>query len=502
LIAAFMAGTLVGAISVVQIVPNYKGTAAAGPQESVAAGGADARALGLDGNGSALSGQDGPTMTTSGSATTTGGSPPPEIAAKLKCAAGQNGGSTDQGVMGDQIRLATTVVESGIGRPFLRDVRFAMEAVKNEVNRTGGICGRKLRIEYVDDGWEPSRGASFLGNFINEPNPAKKIFAIPIGPSSEGLRVVISRGDIDRAKIPVVGADGMLIDQYVKTNNEAQPWVWPVASATVASARIMAQQAWKEGAKSFGIVFDKNYRFGQEAAKAFNAEVRRLTKNDVAGYNGDNNCQKRYCGIQAGLSSYPNEVREFYREKADFIALFLEPQTALTWMGDPNTPNARYSATDESSRRYGAAQPLFTREFADKCKEKCDQMTVWTGFKPYIETHKSDPAVQKYVADLRRTNPQADIYNAFAVGGYVGMQLLVQALKQVGPYLTREGLRKALNTMTLSTGLTMQAKLQWRPNWRYVNTTMQGFIIQYRGTFGGWREGPIGKDPQPAAGIN
>jgi hypothetical protein len=266
----------------------------------------------------------------------------------------------------------------------------------------------------------------------------------------------------------------------------------------------MARNAAANGAKTFGIVFDKNYRFGQEAAAAFNAEVKRITHANVVGYNSDNNCQQRYCGIQAGLSSYPNEVREFYRDPVDFTALFLEPQTALTWMSDPNAPAAsrrRYGSKGEFPG-YGAAQPLFTREFADKCQEKCDFMMVWTGFKPYIESYKADAGVQSYVADLQRTNPQADVYNAFAVGGYVGMRLLVDAMKKVGPYLTRQRLKYELDRMTLQTGLTLQRSLHWRPDWRWVNTTMQGFVIQYKGTFGGWREGPTVKDPCAACGTD
>jgi ABC-type branched-subunit amino acid transport system substrate-binding protein len=501
MVVVFLTGALVGALSVAEIVPNFKGstqTAAqgSGPDSSGGlVGGVPGETSGAPG---AIAGVTGTTSTGGGiDAGGSGGSGAlPPAASGLKCAPGQNGGNTDQGVTGTQIRLATTVVESGIGRPFLRDVRFAMDAVKNRVNREGGICGRKLTIEYVDDGWDPQKGAEFLGNFINEPDKSKRIFAIPVGPSSEGLRVVLSRGDVDRAQVPVVGADGMLEEQYVQANGGGQPWVWPVASATVASARIMVQNAWKSGAKTFGIVFDKNYRFGQEAAKAFSAEVRRLTKSNVAGYNAQNNCQQRYCGIQAGQSSYPNEIQEYYKQKVDFTALFLEPQTGLTWMGDPN---ARASSEET---KYGAAQPLFTRDFADKCQDKCDQMMVWTGFKPYIESYKSDPAVRKYVADLQRTNPQADVYNAFAVGGYVGMDLLVEGLKKVGPYLTRQRLKQELDRMTLDTGLTLQRQLSWRPGWQWVNTTMQGFTILYKGTFGGWREGPIEKDPRPAAGVN
>jgi ABC-type branched-subunit amino acid transport system substrate-binding protein len=402
--------------------------------------------------------------------------------------AGRNGGATDQGVTATTVRLATTVVESGIGRAFLRDVRFAMEAVKVKVNQAGGICGRRLEIKYIDDAWEAQRGANYLRNLINS-----KVFAVPIGPSSEGLNAVIQSGDFDKAQIPVVGTDGMLILQYTKPGGGAQPWVWPVAAATVASARIMALEAHNRGIKNFSIVFDKNYRFGREGALAFNAQVKRITGSNIPGFDPNlNGCSESFCGIVAGQSSYP-EVGQF--KPGDFVALFLEPQTAQTWMNDPNVDAA-------TQRQYGAAQPLFTRSFAMSCQRKCDQMMVWTGFKPYIESYINDPAVREYVRDLERVNPQADEYNAFAEGAYLGMQLLVEAMKKVGPNLTRLGLKHALDTMDLSTGLTLPGRLRYTPGNRFVTTTMQGFVIQNKGTFSGWRAGPIVTDPRPQAGTS
>jgi ABC-type branched-subunit amino acid transport system substrate-binding protein len=387
-------------------------------------------------------------------------------------------------VTATEIKMATTVVESGIGAAFLGDVRFAMEAVRSKINRAGGICGRQLAIEYRDDGWNAQTGAQYLRNFIQS-----GIFAIPVGPSSEGLRIVIDSGDIDRGQVPVIGTDGMLINQYQTSSGGAQPWVWPVAAATVSSARVMVDEAYKRGARNFSIVFDKNYRFGVEAAEAFNAEVKKLTGNDVSGYNSQYNCQDSFCGIVAGQSSYSGEVATF--QEGDFVGLFLEPQTARVWMSDPNTLAANDSRVKYG---YGAGQPLFTRGFAVNCQSKCDQMAVWTGFKPPLEGYKDDPAVRTYVEDLKRTKPDADEYNAFAEGGYIGMLLLAEALKKVGPDLTRERLQAALNSTCIETGLTIQEKVCYNSSTRFANTTMQSFVIQYKGTFGGWRSGPIVKD--------
>ena len=492
LTTAFVAGALVGAVSAVQMVPNFQGTSADGTPVALddTTGSAitstttgPGAATSVTGGGKGSAGRPGGAAAEAGGAAAGGVLPPGR--AGLECAPGRNGGATDQGVTGDEIEMATTVAESGPGAAFLGEVRFGMDAVVAKVNAAGGICGRKLVIQYVDDAWDAQKGAQYLRNFIQQ-----RIFAIPVGPSSEGLRVVIDSGDIDRARIPVVGTDGMLQNQYVKPGGGAQPWVWPVAAATVSSARIMVHEAYKRGARDFSIVFDKNYRFGVEAAEAFNAEVERLTGKPVPGYNSQYTCQEQFCGIIAGRTSYSGDVATF--EEGDFVGLFVEPSTGLAWMNDPNAKRPA-----DVKYGYGAAQPLFTREFAENCKSKCDQMKVWTGFKPPIEGYANDPAVEQYVEDLKRTKPDADEYNAFTQGGYIGMLLLVDALKMVGPDLTRDRLKAALDHISLKSGLTLQERLPFTPSSRFANTTMQAFTIQYKGTFGGWRSGPVVRDVNP-----
>lgn len=502
----FVTGLLLGAMTMVEIVPvsadgvplaaapseTASGPQGSGPQpaDDPAVGGgpseSDQGAVPADPT-SPAPGPSPETRATSNPNTGGATPPPPTTKPGIECAAGKNGGATDQGVTATEIKLATTVVESGIGSAFLGEMRYAMDAVVDKVNRAGGICGRQLKVTYRDDGWSAERGAGYLRTFIND-----GVFAIPVGPSSEGLNAVISSGDFDKAGVPVVGTDGLIVSQYQRADGSAQPWVWPIAVATVSSARIMAQDAYDRGARNFSIVFDSNYKFGVEAAEAFNAQVKALTGSDVAGYSPDaTSCDQSYCGVTAGQSSYSSQVQTF--QEGDFVALFLEPDTALKWMNDANAPKASDPAITYG---FGAAQPLFTRSFGENCKSKCHGMKVWTGFKPFQEQYRSDPAVQEYVNDLRATNPSADENNQFSMGAYIGMQLLVDAIEAVGPELTRAKLQAQLNAMSLPTGLTLTDPLQFAPDNRYVATTMQAWEIQYQGTFAGWKAQQVVSDPR------
>jgi len=82
------------------------------------------------------------------------------------------------------------------------------------------------------------------------------------------------------------------------------------------------------------------------------------------------------------------------------------------------------------------------------------------------------------------------------------MQLLVDALKAVGPQVTRGRVKAAIDSMRFSSGLTLQSVLAWPPApRRFAASTMQAFEIQYAGTFGGWRAQSIVTDPQPLLGT-
>lgn len=466
---AVAAGLALGAGSVAVFPPTratttsiQSGAGAARREANVEgrAGGANAGRGGIDESGS----QAGPGST-------------------LACAPGRNGGATDVGVTATSIRLGATVVDSGIGATFLRDARYSMTAVKNRVNRSAGVCGRQLDLTMVDDGWRSDLGAQFLRNLVED----KKVFALAVVPSSEGLKNVSDAGYLRRKKIPVVGSDGMLIHQYT------DPFIWPVAASTMSTMRIMAKAAYDRGARHFSIVYEHTYSFGPEGAYAFNAAVKRLTGDDIPGYSDplkNPQCPPggRFCGIAAGQASYNQEVNRFNiactatEPNCDFVALLLEPATALTWLKDGGINPHTYKNIEVAG-----PQPLFTRSFGEECGSRCGGVWLWSGYKPPIGANLARPGIAAYVKEMKATSASTDFANTFAVGAYLGMEVLVQALREVGPALTRERLTVVLDRMTFRSDLLL-SPLRWRKGKHFANVRMKAYSIDYRERFAGWRD--------------
>jgi ABC-type branched-subunit amino acid transport system substrate-binding protein len=387
----------------------------------------------------------------------------------IQCAPGRNGGATAPGVTATEVKMGATVAESGIAQAFLGEVSQAMEAARIKFNNDGGACGRRLNIIYRDDEWKPDRGFEYIRNLVEQ----EKVFALAVVPSSEGLNS--ASGYVRDNGIPVPGADGMIKSQ--NTN----PYIWPVASATTTQMHVMMKNAWDRGARNPAIVFENTYRFGVEGAAAFNAAYQRLSGSSLG---SGASCGGRFCGIPAGQGSYGTEVAAVNNAcntepRCDFLAILLEPVTAQNWM---KTSGAKQPK--DLSKGMGAAQPLFTYSFGDTCHDKCNGMWVWTGYNPPIEQYANSPAVREYVADLDSKSRAADEFNQFTEGGYIGMKLIIEALKRT-PNLTRQNFANTLNSISLDTGLS--PGLSWSASSHFANPAAQAFEIQSKNGFTGWR---------------
>lgn len=391
------------------------------------------------------------------------------------CAEGKNAGATDKGVTADKIKLATTAVLDGPAKSLLAPSITGMKAVVDKVNRAGGICGRRLELEVKNDSFDASRGQQFIRNFISE-----DYFALPVVPSAEGLGAAIESGYIAEAGIPIVGTDGMRKEQY------AEPWVWPVATSTVSTMRVMADYGHQvKSARTFAIVWDSKYKFGVEGRDAFKAQVEALGGTVVSDQ-----------PLDPESPSYASEVESFNQkcgnDKCDMVALLLLPETGVKWMSRRPAVGKVYTA---------GAQTLFTNTFATGCVQAvtngvaCNGVEVWTGYNPPIGSLAAQADVDQYAKDVQALDPGIDINNQFVEGAYLGMMVFVEALERVGPNLTRAALQQALDSMTFESDIS--SSLSWRTGNHAANRQARSFsIVVSQSTFTGWREeSPFRADP-------
>src|SRR5688572_9259700 len=104
-----------------------------------------------------------------------------------------------QGVSDNEIVLGQSVALSGPAQQLGLDMQMGANLYFNEVNRKGGVNGRKIVLKTLDDGYESARAAENTKKLINE----QKVFALfgYVGtPTSQASLPIFTE-----AKVPFVG---------------------------------------------------------------------------------------------------------------------------------------------------------------------------------------------------------------------------------------------------------------------------------------------------------
>jgi ABC-type branched-subunit amino acid transport system substrate-binding protein len=106
----------------------------------------------------------------------------------------------EDGVTADTIVFGQAAVLSGPASALGQGMKAGMNAAFEEINKKGGIHGRKLKLNSVDDGYEPEKSIVATKKLIEE----DKVFALvgPVGtPTSAATQPIATA-----AKVPFVGA--------------------------------------------------------------------------------------------------------------------------------------------------------------------------------------------------------------------------------------------------------------------------------------------------------
>lgn len=396
----------------------------------------------------------------------------------IECAAGRNGGETAPGVTESEIKVASTAALDGEAKSLLASSVTSMQAVFDKVNQQGGICGRRISLRVDNDKFEAPRGQQIIRNYAESGD----VFALPVVPSAEGLGAAIEGGVIREFGLPVVGTDGMRREQY------RDAWVWPVATSTTSMMRIMAKRGAEKGAETFAIVYDSKYKFGIEGKDAFVAQVKAQ---------GGKVVEQRPLDPEG--KTYNNEANSFNTAcgdgKCDMVAFLLLPDTAQNFLAKKPAFGRIYTS---------GAQTLFTDAFAKACVQdkgsSCHGFEVWTGYNPPIGGLETKPGVAEYVRDVKAKDSGIDVNNQFVQGAYLGASVFVEALREVGPNLTRDNLQAVLDSMTFESDLS--SPLTWKAGNHRANVSAQSFSMAVaNNTFQGWsRASGFQKDPNPSAG--
>src|SRR5579871_1941126 len=119
--------------------------------------------------------------------------------------------SAENGVTADKVVFGQAAALDGPAAALGQGMKSGLEAAFAEVNKAGGVKGRKLELKSVDDGYEPTRSIEAVKKLLAD----DKVFAIagPVGtPTAMAMLPIASA-----AGAPFIGAftgGGALRDPY------------------------------------------------------------------------------------------------------------------------------------------------------------------------------------------------------------------------------------------------------------------------------------------------
>jgi ABC-type branched-subunit amino acid transport system substrate-binding protein len=318
----------------------------------------------------------------------------------------------EDGVSADKIVLGQAAALTGPAAALGQGMKVGLEAAFAEVNKAGGIKGRKLELKSVDDGYEPTRSIGVVKKLLNE----DKVFAIigTVGTPTAAAILPIAAN----AGVPVIGAfTGVefLREPY-------KPLVMNVRASYYQETEAMVEHLTKDlGYTRIGIMYQDD-GYGQAGLAGLQ---RALAKRNLK-LTGEGTYERNTVAIKSALLAVRKAKPEAvvmissYKPAAAFIKLAREIKF------DPTFVNVSFVGSDALARELGSN----------------GAGVVVTQVVPFPLDSKI-PVVARYQSALKAVAPDAKP-GFVSLEGYLVGRTLIAGLKKIDGAPTRKGLVEAV----------------------------------------------------------
>jgi ABC-type branched-subunit amino acid transport system substrate-binding protein len=353
----------------------------------------------------------------------------------------------EPGVTANEIILGQAAGFTGSVAGTVKELTAGAKAYFDKVNATGGVHGRKIVLESVDDGFDPKRTPDAIKKLIAE----KQVFAMFLSrgtPTNEAAYPVL-----EEAKVPLIGPSTGALSMY----DPPRKYLFPVRpSYHSETAKIVAQLV------STGItrvaIFHTEDSFGKD------------------GLTGALNAMKKYNLAPVVVAGHERGTVK------------VEPAVAAISKADPQavimvTLLDAGVAFIKQMKKAGAS-PLFvtlsnnsSNAFIKGLGADGHGVAV-SQVSPY-PFYRTMPITQEFHAVIKGRTDVAPSYASME--GFIAAKVMVEGLRRAGPKPTREKLNTALESMQRLDlgGVDVTYGPQLRTGTQYIDIT----IINRNGMF-------------------
>jgi len=334
-------------------------------------------------------------------------------AATLALAVAASGSaSAEVGVSQNEIVIGALGVLTGPLANNGQTIYDGAQAVYEQVNKQGGINGRKIKYVRADDRCQAADAIGAAKKLIYD----DKVFLIHGGACSNAS--LAAKPEIVEAKVPWV----ITASTADSLSDPANPLIFTTMLAAWMESAAQLQRAIDLGAKRIAVVVQQD-AWGRERVNALMGRFKKANITPV---------------IQEELSPEPSDATavalRIRESKADAVILELFPKAAAIYMRDaykigftpPTFGGSTIGDVDKFAKDVGipgAVQSLQTLSAA--------------GYVP------EDPKVAEWKKTIEAMYP-GEKFSIWHMFGIASAQFMVEALKKAGPDLTREKIVEVL----------------------------------------------------------
>jgi branched-chain amino acid transport system substrate-binding protein len=337
--------------------------------------------------------------------------------------------AADPGVTATTVTIGGTVPLSGVAAAYASVGRGA-DAYFKYVNARGGVHGRKIEYKFLDDAYLPSNTIQQTRKLVQE----DKVFAIYNSLGTEHNLAI--RPFLNQLKVPQVfpatgattfGTDGK---QYPSTTAGFQP-------SYIAEGRIYGKAIGQLKRNSKVAVLYQNDDYGKDSLRGLEQGLR------FAGRGGKVVASQGYEIADADVSS---QIAKLRTSRADVLVIVATPKPAIQSFIAVNKlgwkPRIVVNAVASASN---------TMKIAQLSSNNRTEGTLSIAFlKDPTDPRWAKDAGGKLYRTIFKQYGSGDINDVYNVYAMASAFTFVEALKKAGKNLTRTGLLRAVNNLSVT----------------------------------------------------
>jgi ABC-type branched-subunit amino acid transport system substrate-binding protein len=351
------------------------------------------------------------------------------------------------GVTDSSITLGMSSPFTGPNGLYGMQMREAMLAHFDQVNKSGGVNGRKIELITIDDGYETDRTLANTKTLIQD----KQVFAL-MGyygstPTTEAMNKVFGP-----AKVPLVGTiSGAGTLREPQSNNPNSRYMFNIRASYADEAEAIVNQILALGLKNIA-VFYQNDGFGKSGLEGVTNALKRANLTPVAVGTVERNSLDVAKATEAISKTNPQAVVmvTLYKPTAAFVKAMKQlGQFPMFLTLSPVGAEVLAQELGNDARGIGISQVV-----------------------PY-PWNDTIGVVKDY---QRLLDKQKDKFSYYGLEGYITARLMTEALKKTGKDVTREKLVTTLEGMQNYDlgGFKVNFGANNRQGSRYVELTVVG----------------------------